>query len=275
MLEQIATAIDESVHRRDYFPRRPMLLPKLLQRLNDTESSRRDLVKLLLEDPALAGNVLKRANSAFYRVSPEPVESLDRAVTMLGTDGLKRLVATAILQPVFRQPPGYFEGFATVTWEHAQRAAVAGEAWAATTREADPFVAQLLALLGPLGQLVIFRIATEKYRETPNVLPRPEVFVRAMQAHSARVARLIAATWELADPSLEALDAQLRRTSPSQMTSLGRAVYYGELCGILGVAVSRAGRDPQTAREILVVQGLTPLLTDALLQASMSLEPEG
>ena len=59
------------------------------------------------------------------------------------------------------------------------------------------------------------------------------------------------------------------------MTSLGRAVYYGELCGILGVAVSRAGRDPQTAREILVVQGLTPLLTDALLQASMSLEPEG
>ena len=174
VLEQIATAIDESVHRRDYFPRRPMLLPKLLQRLNDTESSRRDLVKLLLEDPALAGNVLKRANSAFYRVSPEPVESLDRAVTMLGTDGLKRLVATAILQPVFRQPPGYFEGFATVTWEHAQRAAVAGEAWAATTREADPFVAQLLALLGPLGQLVIFRIATEKYRETPNVCRDPK-----------------------------------------------------------------------------------------------------
>ena len=275
VLERIATAVEESVHHRDYFPRRPMLLPKLLQTLNDTESSRRDLVRLLLEDPALAGNVLKRANSAFYRVSPEPVESLDRAVTMLGTDGLKRIVATAILQPVFRQPAGYFEGFATVTWEHAQRAAVAGEAWAATTREADPFVAQLLALLGPLAQLVIFRIATEKYRETPNVLPRPEVFVRAMQTHSARAARLIAATWELADPSIEALEAQVRRISPSQMTSLGRAVYYGELCGIVGVAVSRAARDPESARGILVAQGLAPALADALWQASMSFESEG
>src|SRR5688500_2114475 len=29
VLEQIAAAVDASVHRRDYFPRRPMLLPKL------------------------------------------------------------------------------------------------------------------------------------------------------------------------------------------------------------------------------------------------------
>ena len=39
-----------------YFPRRPMLLPKLLQALNDTESTRRTLVNLIVEDPALAGS---------------------------------------------------------------------------------------------------------------------------------------------------------------------------------------------------------------------------
>src|SRR5262245_3616199 len=107
-LASVAAAADESVHERDYFPRRPMLLPKLLQALNDDASTRQELVGLILEDPSLAGNVLIRANSAWYRTSPEPVESLDRAVRMLGTDGLKSLLATAILQPVFRLPKGYF-----------------------------------------------------------------------------------------------------------------------------------------------------------------------
>ena len=64
-----------AVHQREYFPRRPMLLPKLVQALNDDESTRRELVRLILEDPALAGSALQRANSAAYRYSPEPVDS--------------------------------------------------------------------------------------------------------------------------------------------------------------------------------------------------------
>src|SRR4029079_15930293 len=121
------------VHQREYFPRRPMLLPKLLQALNDTETSRRTLVNLIVGDPALAGSVLQRANNAFYRTSREPVDSLDRAVQTLGTDGLRRLLAVAILQPVFRLPRGYFDSFADNTWELAQRGASAAEKYASAT----------------------------------------------------------------------------------------------------------------------------------------------
>jgi hypothetical protein len=119
VMDRISESAAQSVHQRDYFPRRPMLLPKLLQALNDTESSRRTLVNLIVEDPALAGSVLQRANNALYRTSREPVDSLDRAVQTLGIDGLRSLMAVAILQPVFRLPRGYFDGFAEVTWEQA------------------------------------------------------------------------------------------------------------------------------------------------------------
>ena len=256
VLERVDETVASSVHQRDYFPRRPMLLPRLLQTLNDDAGSRHALVQLILEDPALAGSVLKLANSAFYRLSPEPVESLDRAVVILGTDGLRSLMATAILQPVFRLPKGFFDNFAALTWEQAQRTAAASEACAKSERNADPFVAQLLGLLGALARLVIFRLTMDRYRERPNVLPRAEVFIRSMQKHDVDVARLIAASWELSDVSLAALDEQAARGSPASMSALGRAVYFGELCGVLALLHARGVHSADGAEALLLQQGL-------------------
>src|SRR4029453_3369138 len=58
VMDRISESAAQSVHQRDYFPRRPMLLPKLLQALNDTDSTRRTLVNLIVEDPAPAGSGL-------------------------------------------------------------------------------------------------------------------------------------------------------------------------------------------------------------------------
>jgi HD-like signal output (HDOD) protein len=258
VLESVARSVDDSVHQRDYFPRRPMLLPKLLQALNDSETTRQDLVRLILEDPTLAGNVLQRANSSFYRVSPEPVENIDRAVVFLGTEGLRGLMAAAILQPVFRVPRGSFEKFATVTWEQAERTAVA----------ADPFVAQLMGLLSMLANIVLFRLTMDKYKDQPNILPRAEVFIAAIQAHRGRLTGLIAANWELTDMSLKALQEQEQRTPPSQMSELGRCVYFGELCGALATLAVRDLRSAEDAQSILQAQGLDPQTSLALWNAA-------
>jgi HD-like signal output (HDOD) protein len=255
-LENIANAVDGSVHQLDYFPRRPRLLPRLLQALKDDESTRKDLVRLVLEDPSLAGQVVQRANAAYYRISPEPVETLERAVALLGAEGLRSLLTLAVQQPVFRLPKGHFDEFAPLAWEHAQRVVAAAETYGQSTRSCDPFVAQLLALLGPLARIVLFRLTRDKYRELPNVLPRAEVFIKAMQAHGPRVAHLLGTTWELSDPSIAALDEQVRQVSPLRMSALGRAIYFAELCGTLAVVVGRGKHSLDGAHAILVAQGL-------------------
>lgn len=274
VLERVGAGADESVHRREYFPRRPMLLPKLLQTLNDTESTRRELVRLLLEDPSLAGSVLQRANSAFYRLSPEPVDTLDRAVLMLGTEGLRGLMATAILLPVFRMPKGYFDNFAAVTWEQAQRCAVAAETYAKATKSCDPLIAQLLGLLDALARIVLFRLTMDTYREWPDILPRAEVFIRSIQAHGSRVAGRIAATWELSDPSIAALQEQTGRLSPAAMTPLGRAVYFGNLCGALAMLKMRNAYSVDGAQAILVQQGADQKTVYAMWHAATSVGSE-
>ena len=268
VLDQVGASVASSIHERDYFPRRPMQLPRLLQAINDTESTRQRLVNLILEDPSLAGAVLKRANSAFYRVSPVPVERLDRAVAMLGAAGLRSLLATALLQPVFRVPKGYFDLFAEVTWEHARRSAQAAEACSRADGDSDPFVAQLLGLVSSLAGIVLFRLTMEKYREQPNLLPRAEVFITAMQLHQADLACMIARSWEMSDMSLQAAQEQVRKLPPQEMSLLGRAMYYGNLCGALAVLHARGNYVGEVAIRLLIDQGLDVETATASWQAA-------
>lgn len=264
----------EAVHRREYFPRRPMLLPRLMQVLNDDDSTRNEMVGLILEDPALTGSVLQRANSAAYRYSPEPVDRLDRAVVVLGIDGLRSLMATAILQPVFKQPKGYFDQFAAITWEHARRTAAAAEVCARSMGNADPFVAQLLGLLGPLARIVLFRLTMETYREHAGILPRAEVFIRAMQMQGASVAGFIAATWELSDPSLLARQEQAEKISPAAMSRLGQAVYFAELCGALALLNKRGSYSAEGAQAMLMQQGLARETALEIWHAALAADEE-
>jgi len=272
VLSAVADSIDTSVHKRDYFPRRPMQLPKLLQALNDSEATRKDIVRLIMEDPALAGSVLQRANSAFYRLSPEPVESIDRAVVMLGTEGLRGLMAAAILQPVFRVPRGYFDKFAGITWEQAERTSIAAEKFAKLSAGTDPFVAQLMGMLSMLANIVLFRLTMDKYRDHPNVPPRAEVFISAIQAHRARMATLIATTWELTDVSLKALQEQEQQVSPQQMSTLGRAIYFGTLCGALTTLAAHELCSAADAQSILMAQGLDQAICTALWTAASAVK---
>jgi len=255
VLESVGKALDESVHERDYFPRRPLLLPKLLQAINDNDSSRQALVRLIMEDPTLTGAVLQRANSAYHRIAPGPVESIDRALYLLGTDGLRGLLAEAILLPVFRIPPGYFEDFPNITWELAERTSCAAEACAKVNGDVEPIVARLLGLVSVLANIVLFRLTMDKYRDHPGVLMRAEVFIQAIHQHRACTASLIAQAWQLSNTSITAFTEQQQQLSPLQMSSLGRCVYFGDLCGNLALLSARGAYNQNLALALLMGQG--------------------
>lgn len=253
---------------QDYFPRRPMLLPKLLQALNAEDSTRSALTQMVLQDAALAGAVLERANTAWYRTTPKPVENIDRALAMLGSEGLRSIVATFILQPLFRLPSGYFDRFATITWEQGQRAGNAAQVLAQRTGSGDPLVAQLLALLSALSRIVLFRFTSDCYREAPNSLPRAEVFIRLMRQHGADLCVTIANEWDLSAASSAALQEQAQQQSPALMSPLGRTLYFADLCGTLAIAHGGGKHSEAGALSILREQGMNEYDMAAAWQAA-------
>lgn len=230
---RVAADVANTATQERYMPRRPMLLPQLLRAINDNETSRRELARIISGDPALAADLLRLANSPFYRASAKPVESIDRAVAVLGTEGIRKLVATAIMQPVFRVRSGHFPRFPDTTWDQAFRSAVAAESFAAIVDNSDPFAAQLLALVVGLGAIIVFRMTMDRYGDETTLTPAPQLFAALIDTHASRAAHAVAASWALSDRMLTAIDEQ--HAGADALSPLGRSVMYGRLTGALAV----------------------------------------
>jgi hypothetical protein len=198
-----------------YFPRRPTLMPQLLARI-------------VAHDPVLTSDVLRLANSPIYRTSPAPIETIQRAIVVLGVDALRGLVATAMLQPVFRATRSNFPRFPRMLWERTERAARAAELYALKALPADRFEAQLLIFLSALGPLVVYGAVLDMYSQRPQLPPNPTLLVDLTAALGPQVSLRIAQQWETSPRLVAAIQRR-----PSE--ALTMALCAGELLGTLSL----------------------------------------
>jgi HD-like signal output (HDOD) protein len=266
VVDAVTAALTTLVDRERTLPRRPLLLPQLLRALNDPQSTRDDLSGIILQDPVLAADVLRTANSPFYRVTREPVDSLDRAITLLGTEGLKSVVAASILQPVFRTPKGQFDAFAPTLWELAMRTATAAGIHAARTRTSDATTAQLLGLLSALGPLAVFRATSEAYRAHPQLVPRAEVYVRLFESHADATSSAIASHWELPETFVLALYESRGTGLLGDLSPLGRSLESGRCCALLSL-LPAGNQRTILANKAAMAMGIGTTVFDALWSA--------
>jgi HD-like signal output (HDOD) protein len=250
-------AMGDAAAQRRYFPRRPNLLPQLMRAIADEDVSRRELAAIIARDPSLVGSLLKMANSAFYRVSSRPVETIERAIVILGSDGLRSLMAAALMQPIFKvSSAGGFQRFPEIVWEHALRSAHAAIPHAALVERADPFAAELLCLVSGLAEIVLFRAAMDQCTSTSaQAQPDPLVLASLLDAHAATLAWRIGADWELSELMLAALEEQMVASDPT--TPLGRSLRFGRCAGALGVLHTNSLIDDETVRLSLPEAGLS------------------
>jgi HD-like signal output (HDOD) protein len=266
VVNAVLATLEDAASQAKYLPRRPSVVPQLLKTMNDPQASRREIAGIISRDPTLAADLLKIANGAYYRTSPTPVESIDRAVAVLGHDGIRSLLSAAILQPMFRMPAGAFQKFPQVAWDFAAASSIAAESLAALAENDDPFAAQLLALLVGVGGIVVFRVTLDTYANEGSLRPSPEAIAMLMDRQAAPVARRIATSWELSDRMIGALNDQSAAdsTSIALLSPLGRALLLGRELGALSV-LAREGVLPEAeARSRALACGAPPRLVERL-----------
>jgi HD-like signal output (HDOD) protein len=225
--EAIRAALRSEALQSQWLPRRPTLMPQLLRALEDPGSASEKLATMIAHDPVLAADVLRLANSSLYRSSPVPIETIQRALLVLGVDALRGLLATAMMQPVFRATRTNFPRFPRLLWERTARTARAAELYAAATRPADRFEAQLLALLSALGPLVVYGATLDEY-ERRSLRPNAAVCMTLIMGLGAVMAQRIARHWQ-ASPRLV---AALERSAEPELAT---ALQVGELLGTLSL----------------------------------------
>jgi hypothetical protein len=215
-----------------YFPRRPTLLPQLLRAVDDPHAAIGTLSRMIAHDPVLTAEVLRLANSSLYRTAATPIETIQRAIVVLGVEALRGLVATAMLQPAFKATRSNFPRFPRMLWERTQRAARAAEVFALESRPQDRFEAQLAVLLNALGPLAVYGTVLDVYSRTPRLTPNPALCSSLIAALGAKTSMHIAGNWEASTRLMQAIGR-----SPAETLTL--PVCIGELFGSLSLLASQ------------------------------------
>src|SRR5512143_1844973 len=105
-------------------PLMPRVATQLLSMARDADSDAGKLSRLIHQDAALAGQVLRIANSPAY-LPRTPIVSLQQAVTRLGFGTLIEIAVEASLQSGTFRVPGHEEEL-RLLWQHS----LASGAWA-------------------------------------------------------------------------------------------------------------------------------------------------
>jgi len=238
------------------FPRRPALMPQLMQAVNDPGAAAERLSRIVAHDPVLAADVLRLANSSLYRSSPAPIETIQRAIVVCGVDGLRGMLAAAMLRPVFRASSKNFPRLPRLLWDRTERAARAAELYAVQASPADRFEAQLVVLLCALGPLVVYGAVVDVYSRNPGFAPNGPLCVALTAELAPSLSLHVARDWE----SSPRLQAALENSPTEPLTS---ARHLGELFGTLSLLEAQTVISADERRESLAAAGLSEALAQS------------
>lgn len=241
----------------DYFPRRPTLMQQLLRAVEDPNAEADKLSRMIAHDPVISADVLRIANSSLYRTSPEPIESIQRAIVICGVESLRGILATAMVRPVFRATRTNFPRLPRLLWDRTERAARAAELYAAVTAPQDRFEAQLAVLLSALGPLAVYSAALDAYAHRPRLKPNPALLVELTLTMGAEMSRRIAKEWGSSPRLIEAMQR-------SAEGPLSAALSVGELLGTAMVLESHAALTPAERASCAETAGLDPALIESI-----------
>ncbi len=199
-----STGVDNDLARelREKIARGELELPMLSQTATEVAAlclqgacDARALASTLNHDPALAGHVLRVANSAAFAPA-EPIVSLQQAISRLGLATVGQIaLAVSIGARVF-QVPGH-DGWVREMWRHAALTA----AWArevARAKRENVEGAFVCGLLHDVGEPVLLQAAVDLLTRSKSAATRAQLEPLLDELHASAGAEL-ARRWKMAN----------------------------------------------------------------------------
>lgn len=221
-------------------PRLPAVVPQLMRSLRNDDADNRALAEQISRDTVLMGEVIRVANSAYFRTA-RPVAGLPQAIALMGHDGLRRVVMQMVMRPILRTNDGDPARHAgDRLWEHAERCA---RACAFLSRGVcDPFEAFLAGIASQTGAQAILREVLREPDTAALAYSRP--FVAALGQQIERLSLHAARHWSFPSRVVQALAERADPADAGARTPLGRALLAASRVAMLDVLVERGAAEP-------------------------------
>ncbi|PMK92460.1 HDOD domain-containing protein [Vibrio lentus] len=220
-------------------PVMPASVTTLMAELQSDEFDVDALLKVIEREPSMAADVIKLANSAFYKRGEKQVTDLKTAFLNMGSQGLVEGVVNSYMKNFTPGNNIYWRHFGEKIWNHSvQTASFTKELMKDSSSQEDQAAAYFVGLIRNLGKMMV-----EAFKHVdPSVPPNSLALKRLMNSYSIRLTYTIAKFWELPESVLTAIGYQ--ESSRYECTPLGQAVfeanYLSELQYLLEVKMITA-----------------------------------
>ncbi len=231
-------------------PRVPSVIPQLLNSLRSKTISAGELSRQIVKDVVLVGEVINTVNSALYNPA-DRINSLEKAVMILGEEGLRLVIAKVAFRPIINLNAGQFTRRAAPhIWGQSEKCAVACHTLA---RDMDPFHAFLTGLMKNVGLIIAFRLLDQtceqgKFKYSPAFQP---IFSSVAATLSYRIAQ----RWEFPEHVILALQQQAGGRKAIEWSPLGHLLHTADLIAKMRLLVNH-GQLNSSDKKLRI--GLTP-----------------
>lgn len=252
-------------------PPLPSMLGELLQIANDPVVSSERLEQVIARDQVSTLRVLTVANSAYYGCSRQ-IESVRRALSLLGTRQVQHIASALALAPTFESAHG------PALWRHGLACALWSERVVA--RLGLPPIDALFtaALMHDIG-IVIMLMRGEQWEQPclddacagRGALPTLERAVFGFD--HAELGAKVCQSWRLPEPIWQLIE---RHERPVEQGDVAHAVLAiaDHLAGAAGMPAAAGLEEPEPPRAALGVLGLDGAALEQLLGARDDIEAQ-
>ena len=217
VIHQLEKAASNQSALMSLLPRLPLVLPKVMKALRDENTTAKIIAGIIEEDPSLVANVIRLTNSPRYKTR-EKITNLEQATVILGRDGLKRLVACALLKPILNVKGGHFLQLSSaLLWELSENTSIVAFNLCRDSDE-NRFYAYLAGLLQNIGLIIGLKILDKEFDSTES--PNSHQFQILFDNYCRKISSKVALNWGMPERIVEAFDSQENPKEANSPSSL-------------------------------------------------------
>ena len=232
--------------------RMPGLIPQLLQSLRSDNFSGAHLSRTISSDLVLVAAVIRLANNSSLSYGTT-ITSVEHAVMLIGTEGLRHLITSVAFRPIIDMNSGHYtRALAPRIWDQSERCAVANRLLA-EEMGIDPFEAFLAGLVQYVGLIVTLRIMDQADKDGKHL--GSDMFCASLLRDARTLSGSIGREWNFPDSVVRAIAEQAGARKGVQVSPMGQLLAQSDYLAKIRILAEHGQAD---STDPALFKGLSP-----------------
>lgn len=211
----------------------PQVTLKVLRMMNDGDYDIKKIAREIKKEQVISATVIRLCNSSYFGLNKK-INTIDRAVIILGEKRLFQMIVSASLELYFHEAQGGYSLCKGGLFQHALGTAMIAERLAKYTGAVTPEIAYTAGLLHDIGKVVLDRFISSRYpffyrRTQIDRIELSEVEKETLGITHAEAGKILGESWSLSEGLIDVITHHHHPERATLASELTHVVYFADL----------------------------------------------